>query len=260
MRDLPWDGYPNVRDLGGLVTPLSPTGRTLTGRVARGPRRERLTAAGWTAARTWGVRTVVDLRCADEVGPRDGDPVVPRTAHDGVTMVAAPTEDRADPEFRRTCFPILDSPEYWPHNWRILPDLVRTALEAVADAGPGVLVHCSAGRDRTGMISALLLGHAGVSPDDVADDYAASVRAMAGRPSHAPTADRQQTWTTAQVESWVSRSTPLVAEVAARTEEAFDVVGLATEHRRRLRALLTATTAGDDRSESPRHAGIASVG
>ncbi|GAA4717861.1 tyrosine-protein phosphatase [Isoptericola chiayiensis] len=243
MRDLDWDGCPNLRDLGGLPTPLSATGLTRTGRLARGPRREQLTGPGWSAARSWGLTTVVDLRCAAEVGPRPGDPDVDPAATDGIDVVHAPTEDHDDAEFRRVCFPILDSPEYWPHNWRILPRLVRTALEAVADAAPGVLVHCSAGRDRTGMISALLLGNAGVAPDDVAADYAASVRAMAGRPSHAPTVDRQQEWSVDQMESWWRRTEPLVRDAATRTEEGFDVIGLSTASRRRLRDLLTADTA-----------------
>ncbi|MEG3615605.1 tyrosine-protein phosphatase [Isoptericola haloaureus] len=242
MRELDWTGCPNVRDLGGLPTSLSATGATLTGRIARGPRRELLTESGWSAARDWGLTTVVDLRCPDEVGPRTGDPVVRPAVTESVTVLLAPTEDHADAEFRRTCFPILDSPAYWSHNWRILPHLVRSALEAIADARPGVLVHCSAGRDRTGMISALLLGNAGVAPDDVAADYATSVRAMAGQASQAPTADRQQTWTAEQVESWVTRTTPLVRDAASCTDEAFDAIGLSTEHRHRLRGLLTTET------------------
>ncbi|WP_402464347.1 tyrosine-protein phosphatase [Isoptericola aurantiacus] len=243
MRDLDWDGYPNARDLGGFSTPRSRTGATVPGRIARGPRREQLTGSGWSAARSWGLTTVVDLRCAAEIGTRPGDPDVDPVATDDIDVVHAPTEDHDDAEFRRVCFPILDSPEYWPHHWRILPTLVRTALEAVADAAPGVLVHCSAGRDRTGMISALLLGHAGVAPDDVAADYAVSVRAMAGRPSHAPTADRQQQWSADQVEAWLRRAEPLVRDAATRADEAFDVIGLSTSYRRRLRDLLTADTA-----------------
>ncbi|WP_285028534.1 tyrosine-protein phosphatase [Plantibacter sp. ME-Dv--P-122b] len=62
MRELDWDGLRNLRDLGGLPTPRSSTGLTARGRVARGPRRELLTAAGWDAATRWGLRSVVDLR------------------------------------------------------------------------------------------------------------------------------------------------------------------------------------------------------
>ena len=46
-------------------------------------------------------------------------------------------------------------------------------VAAVADARPGgVLIHCYAGKDRTGMSVALLLSLAGVSDEDIADDYA----------------------------------------------------------------------------------------
>jgi protein-tyrosine phosphatase len=240
VRTLTWDGYPNARDLGGLSTPLSPTGSTRFGRVARGPRRELLTSRGRDDARSWGLATVVDLRCAAETGARDGDPEADPAAWDGVRVVAAPTEDQDDPEFRRVCFPILDSPEYWAHSWRILPEMVRASLEAVADADPGVLVHCSAGRDRTGMLSTLLLGNAGVSPHDVTADYATSVRVMARVETVSPTQDRQRGWTDAEVDAFLADAVPIVHDVAARTSEAFDAVGLPTEHRRRLRDLLTA--------------------
>jgi len=239
MRTLSWDGLPNVRDLGGLPTALSRTGRTVFGRIARGPRRELLTEQGWGDAERWGLRTVVDLRCADEVGRRPEDPDVGPAATRAVALVHAPTEDHGNAEFRELCFPVLDSPAYWQDNWRILPHLVRDTLTAIAEAEPGVLVHCSAGRDRTGMITALLLGNAGVSPGDVAADYARSVRAMAGTPTHAPTHDRQTAWDDEQVTSWVEQVAPLVAEAAARATDVLDEVGVGTTTRRRLRDLLT---------------------
>ena len=40
--------------------------------------------------------------------------------------------------------------------------------------GDGVIVHCFAGKDRTGIVSALLLSLAGVPDELIADDYAAS--------------------------------------------------------------------------------------
>ena len=239
MRNLAWDGYPNARDLGGLPTPASTTGATIFGRVARGPRRELLTETGWQDARRWGLATVVDLRCAHEIGPREGDPVVGAITTSAVSIVNAPTEDQDNAEFRETCFPILDSPEYWRHNWRILPDLVLGALSAIAAAPTGVLVHCSAGRDRTGLISTLLLSNAGVDPSDVADDYAASVRAMAGAQTHSPTADRQSTWGPDQVTNWLARTVPIVEEIAAEADAAFDAIGAGPDLRIRLRELLT---------------------
>jgi protein tyrosine/serine phosphatase len=49
------------------------------------------------------------------------------------------------------------------------------AIAAVADAREGgVLIHCAAGKDRTGLISALLLRLAGVPEAEIAEDYAES--------------------------------------------------------------------------------------
>ncbi|MFC6357602.1 tyrosine-protein phosphatase [Luteococcus peritonei] len=212
---------PNLRDLGGLP---GRKGRTRFGRVARGPRRESLDATGWRGAAAWGLRTIIDLRCDYEIGSQDGDPVA--WIPDTVTVVQAPTEDHEDPAFQQTCFPILDSPAYWPHNLRLLPDLVRGTLEAIAEEEPGVLVHCSAGRDRTGMVSAILLANAGVAPEVIADDHELSVRAMAGRASHAPTYDAQTTWGEQEIDEWVDTTRPLVIWFARDVPGHLDALGL----------------------------------
>ena len=45
-------------------------------------------------------------------------------------------------------------------------------LTAIAYARPGgVLYHCMGGRDRTGMITMLVLALVGVAPEDIAADY-----------------------------------------------------------------------------------------
>jgi protein-tyrosine phosphatase len=237
MRDLAWGGVPNIRDLGGLPTPLSSTGRTSPGRVARGPRRELLSAVGWESAAQWGLRSVVDLRSADEVGPRGTDPDA--EPPEGLVITLAPTEDQGHPEFRAVCLPILDSPEYWHHNVRILPALIRGALETIAAAEPGVLVHCAAGRDRTGMVSALLLANAGVPADDIVGDYAASVRAMAGTAAHGgPTHDRQAAWTREQVEAWLAGVEPHVRAFVEDLNRVMDALDVSAKTRLILRALL----------------------
>jgi protein-tyrosine phosphatase len=238
MDNLVWDGYLNARDLGGLPTPLSSTGWTVTGRIARGPRRERLTVAGWVDTRTWGLAAVVDLRCGFEIGPGIGDPYVPTEALAGISLVNAPTEDQGDAEFMRVCAPILDSPEYWAHNWRLQPQLVRGALEAVASSPSGTLVHCSAGRDRTGMISALLLGNAGVTPDAVAADYAASVHAMAAVTQLAPGVEPQTARSREEVDEWMIDKLPIVRDAAAQTQEILDQLSVPSATRAILRAKL----------------------
>ncbi|MFT4227904.1 tyrosine-protein phosphatase [Micropruina sp.] len=237
MRALDWDGYLNCRDLGGLPTPSGPT---LPGRVARGPRRELLTATGWAHAHAWGLRTVVDLRCPDETGCRSGDPAVDSAAPHGTKVILSPTEDHANAEFRKTCFPILDSPEYWPHNLRILPGLIRRTLKAIAAAEPGILIHCSAGRDRTGMITAVLLANAGVAPEVIAEDYAESVVAMAGAQANSATADRQATWGSVEVDAWLVTACPLVVDFAAGIDRYLSQAGVQRVERDRLRSLLLA--------------------
>lgn len=237
MRELTWDGFRNARDLGGLSTPLAIGGRTLHGRIARGPRRESLTEVGWRDAAEWGLRSIVDLRCAYEAGARESDPAAQPSLELSITL--APTEDQEDPEFREVCFPILDSPEYWKHNVRILPDLVRTALEAIARSEPGVLVHCSAGRDRTGMITAILLANAGVHASDIVADYEVSVRAMAGTSAHGgPTHDRQASWSRSEVSEWLADVTPHVRAFVAAPDALMDAIGVGSETKQALRALL----------------------
>ena len=238
MTELAWDGYFNARDLGGMPSTLAPDGVTVPGRIARGPRRERLTAEGWDDARAWGLNSVVDLRCPYEVGARDGDPVVAAGAFGHLGIVNAPTEDQTDPAFREVCFPILDSPEYWSHNWRLQPQLVRATLVAIASAEPGVLVHCSAGRDRTGMISALLLGNAGVEPDAVAGDYAASVRATAGAAHHSPTVDQQAQWSPKEVEDWLRDKVAIVRDVAVHASDILEMLKVPKVVRESLRDML----------------------
>lgn len=235
MPELAWDGYPNCRDLGGLPSRF---GRTREHRVARGPRRELLTVDGWANAAAWGLRSVVDLRCPDEVGVRPGDPLVPAGATSGIAVRQVPIEDHDNEEFRRVCFPVLDTPTYWPHHLRILPAMVRAGLKAIASAQPGVLIHCSAGRDRTGLISALLLGNAGVPAQLIADDYVASVRAMVGVASHSPTPDRQTDWDADEVNAWVRRTHQEVSEFAEETEAHLDALELGRPTRLRLRTLL----------------------
>lgn len=239
MRTLDWDGLRNVRDLGGLPSPAAKSGLTAVGRIARGPQREWLTAAGWDAAHAWGLRSIVDLRIAEEVGRRTTDPDATPPAH--VTVTLTPTEDQDDPEFQEFCVPILDSPEYWQHNVRILPALVRGALEAIAESEPGVLIHCAGGCDRTGMMTALVLANAGVSVDAIVDDYAMSVRLMAGSGSaNTPDHDRQAAWSPAQVQAWLSEVTPHVRAFVADVDAVFERLGVAPATRVRLREMLTA--------------------
>ncbi|MEE1786846.1 tyrosine-protein phosphatase [Streptomyces sp. SP17BM10] len=162
-RTLVWDGCLNVRDLGALPTV---SGRpTAHGAIVRADNLDRLTAEGWDALLDHGVRTVVDLRNAEE-----HKPLLPRP--EGVELVRVPLDELAGPAWweaygRLDGTPLALRP-YLDHCPHAAAELVTT----VAGARPGgVVVHCGAGRDRTGLAALLLLALAGVRPAAIAEDY-----------------------------------------------------------------------------------------
>jgi protein-tyrosine phosphatase len=70
------------------------------------------------------------------------------------------------------------------------PDSVVASIRAIARADGAVLVHCAAGKDRTGVVVALALDAAGVDRELIADDYLASslrIEAIVGRLVASPT-------------------------------------------------------------------------
>lgn len=174
-RSLAWDGCFNVRDLGGLETASGR--RTRYGAVIRADNVRRLSEAGWQAALDYGVRRVIDLRFAGE-SPGEDD------AHAAVDVIAISLFGRHDPEaakaFDERLLTTDDIGAVFAAGYiRTLeraPQRVAEAVAAVADADDehGVLIHCFAGKDRTGIVTALLLDAVDVHDDDIAADYAAS--------------------------------------------------------------------------------------
>lgn len=174
-----WQGSFNLADVGGL--PLRDGGVTRPGIVYRSGRTEYLTAEGWRAARATGVTTVIDLRNPGEADRETEAPVIEADAMVGIRFVTCPTEDPNDPNFIEACGAWLDHPLSYPDNIRLYPGKFAEVFREIARAEDAVLVHCAAGRDRTGMVMAMLLHLAGVAPEAIADDYvAAAIRFNAG--------------------------------------------------------------------------------
>jgi protein-tyrosine phosphatase len=174
----------NARDLGGYAT--RDGGRTRSKSLVRADNLATLTPQGTQAILDYGVRTVIDLRWPAEAAahPSPFQNGAGGSAHYVNISLLGPTA--ADWEAR---WPAPTPKEWW--NCKVLDHAqaeVRDALGAIAHApAGGVLFHCMAGKDRTGVIAALMLALAGVEPDVIAHDYGLSTgnlreADLAGRP------------------------------------------------------------------------------
>ncbi|MGE4427795.1 MAG: tyrosine-protein phosphatase [Solirubrobacteraceae bacterium] len=169
-RRLDVPGTFNFRDVGGLSTADGPV---RSGTLFRSDGLAALGDEGRAAFAALGVRTVVDLRQALEVEqhpsalPEDGPerlhvPVF--TGELGIDMEAL------------TDIGVL---------YRVLLDRCAEGLTAAVRrlAAPGALpalVHCAAGKDRTGMVIALSLSLAGVSDEQIVEDYSFTATLLTG--------------------------------------------------------------------------------
>ncbi len=185
-RQIRWPGFHNARDLGGLPTLGGPVTR-FDALVRSGDVRF-VTSAGWQAARAAGFRTIIDLRNDDEVRPdacsatltAGSAAAAPAPALDlpaGLERTQVPLDDIQDVCFWRRLNDegLNGTPLYYRPFLAAKPGRCAAVLAAIARARPGgVIFHCTAGRDRTGLIAMLLLALAGVRAAPNADDYALS--------------------------------------------------------------------------------------
>ena len=176
-RDVMWDGSCNARDLGGLR--LDSGKRTVRGRLFRSGRIEGMTADGWRMMVAAGVRTIVDLRNVEEVGATGADPDFNVHPDLQFSRVHCPIEDQSNMAFMTRYGELLAHPTYYPGVFEFFPELLGDAIATIMAASPAVLVHCSAGKDRTGLIAALILRLNGAVIEDIADDYESGVRGYA---------------------------------------------------------------------------------
>ncbi|MFH9354458.1 tyrosine-protein phosphatase [Kitasatospora sp. NPDC017646] len=162
-RTLAWDGCLNVRDLGGLPTA---SGRVTTrGAIARADNLDRLTREGWDALLDHGVRTVVDLRDAEEYKP-----LLPLP--EDVELVRVPLDELAGPAWWDAHGRLDGTPLAFRPYLEHCPQAAAALVTTIADTRPGgLVVHCGAGRDRTGLAALLLLALAGVDRAAIAEDY-----------------------------------------------------------------------------------------
>jgi protein-tyrosine phosphatase len=159
----------NARDLGGH--PTTDGSETKFGSLFRSDDLAQLDAEGVTAMRDYGIETVVDLRWPEELElhpspvPRD----LRNIRYQHISLLANTVD-----EWRAF------SEDYTKEMWKCavlehVREELRDVLRAIAESSPApLLFHCVAGKDRTGIVAALLLALADVTPESIAADYALS--------------------------------------------------------------------------------------
>jgi len=166
-RRLLWDACYNVRDLGGFAIDEAHTTRWRA--IVRSDNICRLTRHGREALVRYGIRTVIDLRSPDEL-LLETDPFsrgdMDEVAYVGVPLLTERFIQRYEAGLTQP-FEIALLRECAP--------AVAALFTAIASSpSDGVLVYCHAGKERTGVASALLLALVGVPHAVIADEYARS--------------------------------------------------------------------------------------
>jgi protein-tyrosine phosphatase len=146
--------------------------------VIRADQLGRLTPQGQRALLDYGVCTIIDLRAPKEAQQKPSAFTGPTSSLEGPTYLNVPLEkyyphvsaliNKATTRAEVYCI-ILDN----------YPDAVADVIRAIANAQPGgVVIHCRAGKDRTGIVTGLLLSLAGVPVETIAADYAESQKCL----------------------------------------------------------------------------------
>jgi protein-tyrosine phosphatase len=169
-KPLPVNGTHNFRDVGGYA---ADGGVIRAGKLYRADALGRIGDAGKQTLRELGVRVVIDLRDDFEVNvmPDDLDGL-------DVSVLRLPVFEGSGASQATIGATLVDLYEKILLQHR---DVVVRALREIADTGDEpVVVHCTAGKDRTGIVVALALLAVGVDRDTVLDDYAATQGNLAG--------------------------------------------------------------------------------
>jgi protein-tyrosine phosphatase len=171
-RLIPLEGCLNFRDLGGYT---GEGGRKVRrGRIYRADDLSKLSPADIVYLGELGISTAIDLRSIGELN-------------------RAPSPLRGRPGFTYHHVQLLDGVNSAPDGIPRIQNLPEMYKSLLPEAGPqirrvfqilhdregrGVVFHCTAGKDRTGVIAALILNLCGVSDEDVITDYALTYELM----------------------------------------------------------------------------------
>lgn len=242
-RHLVIEGANNIRDLGGYRTQEG--GHTRWRRFLRADTLHRLTTTAQSTLLEYGVGTIIDLRRTTEV-EKNVDVFTDSTAvqYHHLNMIG-------DTDLKTTTLPENTAKakqiahSYYSFLDQCHPMINRILTTLAAAENQVVLFHCAAGKDRTGLIAALLLGLAGVPAATIIADYSLSARYLLDHSLTEPDADPAiRTWQDYQREICPPETMQLVLEHLDNTyggiAEYMQVLGLTLDQITRLRTSLKA--------------------
>lgn len=179
---LAWDGCLNARDVGGLSARDSRSLRT--GVLIRADSPTYLSADGIAALRAADPSLVIDLRFPGERLPGGIEEIEHPYGADA-RYRALPMFDPATEDLDPTVLDAMSMAELYCSSLdRNAPRIVAAVRSIATEAGAGpVVVHCVSGKDRTGIIIALVLAVCGVPYEDIIADYVTSYPLLAERMS-----------------------------------------------------------------------------
>ena len=170
----PFQAIDNFRDYGGYAVAEA---RVARGRLYRSAHQARATEADLAQLAQLNIATVVDLRRPSE---RRDQPSRRPSGWAGQVIESAHDDGGEAPHitFLKTADLTEDSGRaFMTQTYRRLPfepahiDLFSRYFRALAEGDGPVLIHCAAGKDRTGLLAALTHSLLGVSRDDLINDY-----------------------------------------------------------------------------------------
>lgn len=241
-RAIAFEGTRNFRDLGGIGTA---SGMTRFGVVYRSERLSNLTPGDAAAFRALGIATIIDMRSDDERNrapnrlPRDmparqlSRAFLPRHTH---AMIDAINSGRCDAAAAHAMMLRQYETLALDHmaDYRlILEDLLNP------DGVPAVF-HCTSGKDRTGMVAAIILLALGAPVDAVIDDYTLTHDRIEKVDFFDPTADPAaiEIVMAAKADYLDAALGAMHARFGSTERYLSDGIGLTAAQRRRLAALL----------------------
>lgn len=196
-------GTHNLRDVGGYP---AAGGTTRSGQLYRSDALARVSRGGAAALEELGIGVVIDLRSKLERRHDPIDPVLPLACHVDIPIHGGSRSSITSADGTITLLNLYRQ-VVEDSAWSLV-----AAVSVIADSGTApVLVHCTAGKDRTGLVVALALEAAGVERSAVVADYTQSALNLDG------------SWMNQTMSALVSQGVPISPRL-------FEVLGGSPDH------------------------------